>query len=137
MNSRRVCSSHSTSVRCRLLTKPLMWLRGNRSSCAVAARISSADAVIALVVILRSLISSELFRGGGAWPRTLYRRLRYSTAGSGFAVLRPWPPPAMRALCVGSDLAIEDSSVDVNTGTPSRGDTHLSTVGWNTQPTYL
>ncbi len=44
MNSSRVASSHSTSVRRKLETKPLMWLSGSRSSCAVAARISSAAA---------------------------------------------------------------------------------------------
>src|SRR5438105_6124070 len=39
--SRRVASSHCTSVLRRLLTKPFMWLNGRRSSCAVAARSSS------------------------------------------------------------------------------------------------
>ena len=43
MNSLRVSSSHLTSVRRKLLTKPLMWLRGKRSSCAVAARTSSVE----------------------------------------------------------------------------------------------
>lgn len=41
MKSPRVSSSQSTSVRRKLLTKPLMWLSGNRSSWAVAARNSS------------------------------------------------------------------------------------------------
>ena len=43
MNSLRVSSSQLTSVRRKLLTNPLMWLRGKRSSCAVAARTSSVE----------------------------------------------------------------------------------------------
>jgi hypothetical protein len=43
MNSLRVSSSQLTSVRRKLLTKPLIWLRGKRSSCAVAARTCSAE----------------------------------------------------------------------------------------------
>jgi hypothetical protein len=55
-NSLRVSSSHSTSVRRKLVTNPLMWLSGNRSSCAVAARIFSVQgrAVVAPVVIIRT-----------------------------------------------------------------------------------
>jgi hypothetical protein len=43
MNSWRVSSPQVTSDRRRLVTKPLMWLSGRRSSWAVAARMSSAE----------------------------------------------------------------------------------------------